>query len=134
MCSQICVCMPTSLTNIQRRTSPRLWPKSSAHTRTNLWTHGNFAFDMQGRKRSVSIMSGILVHIHATKHNISRSDCKILSTGVSVADLLVRGSPDISKLNPVVNANIGSTSLDLFQSCFVANNYNYIFANISLAD
>ena len=43
-----------------------------------------------------------------TKHNISRSDFKILSAGISEADLLVRENLYISKLNSVLNANIRS--------------------------
>jgi hypothetical protein len=66
------------------------------------------------KKRSVSTMSGILAHIHTTKHQISPSDFKILSTATSEADLLIRESLFISKLNPILNANIRSTPLDLF--------------------
>ena len=38
---------------------------------------------LTGKKRSVSTMSGILAHIHPTKHQISPSDFKILSTATS---------------------------------------------------
>ena len=69
---------------------------------------------LTGKKRSVSTMSGILAHIHTTKHQISPSDFKILSTASSEADLLIRESLFISKLNPTLNANIRSTPLDLF--------------------
>ena len=47
---------------------------------------------LTGKKRSVSTMSGILAHIHTTKHQISPSDFKILSTASSEADLLIRES------------------------------------------
>ena len=50
------------------------------------------------KKHSISTMSGILAHIHTTKHNILRTEFKILSTGISDADLLVRESLYISKL------------------------------------
>ena len=53
---------------------------------------------LTGKKRSVSTMSGILAHIHTTKHQISPSDFKILSTATSEADLLIRESLFISKL------------------------------------
>ena len=69
---------------------------------------------LTGKKRSVSTMSGILAHNHTTKHQISPSDFKILSTATSEADLLIRESLFISKLNPILNANIRSTPLDLF--------------------
>jgi hypothetical protein len=53
---------------------------------------------LTGKKLSVSTMSGIL---HTTKHQISPSDFKILSTATSEADLLIRESLFIScKLNP----------------------------------
>ena len=55
-----------------------------------------------GTKRSVSTMSGILAHIHTTKHQISPSDFKILSTATSETDLLIRESIFISKLNPTL--------------------------------
>ena len=42
---------------------------------------------LTGKKRSVSTMSGILAHIHTTKHQISLSDFKIVSTATSEADL-----------------------------------------------
>ena len=60
---------------------------------------------LTGKKRSVSTMPGILAHIHTTKHQISPSDFKILSTATSEADLLIRESLFIFKLNPVLNAN-----------------------------
>jgi hypothetical protein len=41
---------------------------------------------LTGKRRSVSTMSGILAHIHTTKHKISPSDYKILSTASSEAD------------------------------------------------
>ncbi len=69
---------------------------------------------LTGKKRSVSTMLGILAHIHTTKHQISPSDFKILSTGTSETDLLIRESLFISKLNPILNANIRSAPLDLF--------------------
>ena len=68
---------------------------------------------LTGKKRSVSTMSGILAYIHSTKHQISPSDFKILSTASSEADSLIRESLFISKLNPILNANIRSTPLDL---------------------
>jgi hypothetical protein len=43
---------------------------------------------LTGKKRSVSTMSGILAHIYTTKHQISPSDFKILSTATSEADLM----------------------------------------------
>ena len=61
---------------------------------------------LTGKKRSVSTMSGILAHIHTTKHQISPSGFKILSTATSEADLLIRESLFIPKLNPILNANI----------------------------
>ena len=63
---------------------------------------------LTGKKHSVSTMSGIHAHIHTTKHQISPSDFKVLSTATSEADLL------ISNLNPILNANIRSTPLDVF--------------------
>jgi hypothetical protein len=48
------------------------------------------------------------------KHTVSASDFKILSSGTSEWDLLIRESLLISQLNPVLNANIKSTPLELF--------------------
>jgi hypothetical protein len=83
---------------------------------------------LTGKKRSVSTMSGIPAHIHTTKHQISPSDFKILSTASSEADLLIHESLFISKLNPTLNANIRSTPLDLFL-CFARSliTNHYIF-------
>jgi hypothetical protein len=83
---------------------------------------------LTGKKRSVSTISGILAHIHTNKHQISPSDFKILSTASSEADLLIRESLFISKLNPTLNANIRSTPLELFKffARFLITNH-YIF-------
>jgi hypothetical protein len=51
-------------------------------------------------------MSSILAHKHRHKHPVSASDFKILSSGTSEWDLLIRESLLISQLNPVLNANI----------------------------
>jgi hypothetical protein len=59
---------------------------------------------LTGKKRSVSTMSGMLAHIHTTKHQISPSDFKILSTATSEADLLIRESLFISKLKDAVQS------------------------------
>ena len=83
------------------------------HIHTRISEHMGVS-PLTGKKRSVSTMSGILAHIHTTKHQISPSDFKILSTASSEADLLIRESLFISKLNPILNANIRSTPLDLF--------------------
>ena len=83
------------------------------HIHTRISEHMGVS-PLTGKKRSVSTMSGILAHIHTTKHQISPSDFKILSTGTSETDLLIRESLFISKLNPILNANIRSAPLDLF--------------------
>ena len=83
------------------------------HIHTRISEHMDVS-PLTGEKRSVSTMSGILAHIHTTKHQISPSDFKILSTASSEADLLIRESLFISKLNPTLYANIRSTTLDLF--------------------
>ena len=75
------------------------------HIHTRISEHMGVS-PLTGKKRSVSTMSGILAHIHTTKHQISPSDFKILSTATSEADLLIRESLFISKLNPILNANI----------------------------
>jgi hypothetical protein len=56
---------------------------------------------LTGKERSVSTMSGILAHIHTTKHQISSSNFKILSTATSEEHLLIRESLSIYKLNPI---------------------------------
>jgi hypothetical protein len=49
------------------------------------------------------------------KHQVSASDFKILSSGTSEWDLLIRESLKlISQLNPVLNVNIRPTPLELF--------------------
>jgi hypothetical protein len=69
---------------------------------------------LTGKERSISTMSSILAHKHMHKHPLSASDFKILSSGTSEWDLLIRESPLISQLNPVLNANIRSIPLELF--------------------
>jgi hypothetical protein len=59
---------------------------------------------LTGKERSISTMSSILAHKH--KHTVSASDFKILSSGTSEWDLLIRESLLISQINPVLNANI----------------------------
>ena len=59
------------------------------HIHTRISEHMGVS-PLTGKKRSVSTMSGILAHIHTTKHQISPSDFKILSTATSEADLLIR--------------------------------------------
>jgi hypothetical protein len=66
------------------------------------------------KERSISTMSSILAHKHMHKHPVSASYFKILSSGTSEWDLLIRESLLISQLNPVLNANIRSTPLELF--------------------
>ena len=69
---------------------------------------------LTGKERSISTMSSILAHKHMHKHPVSASDFKILSSGTSEWDLLIRESLLISQLNPVLNANIRSTPPELF--------------------
>jgi hypothetical protein len=57
---------------------------------------------LTGKERSISTMSSILAHKHMNKHPVSEWD------------LLIRESLLISQLNPVLNANIRSTPLELF--------------------
>ena len=59
------------------------------HIHTRISEHMGVS-PLTGKKRYVSTMSGILAHIHTTKHQISPSDFKILSTATSEADLLIR--------------------------------------------
>jgi hypothetical protein len=66
------------------------------------------------------------------KHPVSASDFKILSSGTSEWDLLIRESLLISQLNPVLNANIRSTPLELFQLCNINLNYTNNALNINL--
>jgi hypothetical protein len=49
------------------------------------------------KERSISTMSGILAHKHMHKHRVSASDFKILSSGTSEGDLLIRESLLISQ-------------------------------------
>jgi hypothetical protein len=67
---------------------------------------------LTGKERSISTMSSILAHKHMHKHPVSASDFKILSSGTSEWDLLIREILLISQLNPVLNANIRSTPLE----------------------
>jgi hypothetical protein len=64
---------------------------------------------LTGKERSISTMSSILAH-----KPVSASNFKILSWSTSEWDLLIRESLLISQLNPVLNANIRSTHLELF--------------------
>jgi hypothetical protein len=69
---------------------------------------------LTGKERSILTMSGVLAHEHMHKYPVTASDFKILSSGTSEWDLFIRESILISQLNPVLNANIRSTPLDLF--------------------
>jgi hypothetical protein len=66
------------------------------------------------------------------KHPVSASYFKILSSGTSEWDLLIRESLLISQLNPVLNANIRSTPLELFYLCNINLNYTNHALNIDL--
>ena len=60
-----------------------------------------------GKERSVSTKSIVLAYTHFTKHHISASDFKILSSGTSERSrdaLNIRESLLISKINPVLNS------------------------------
>jgi hypothetical protein len=69
---------------------------------------------LTGKERSISTMSSILAHKHMHKHPVSASDFKILLSGTSECDLLIRESLLISHHNPVFNAIIRSGPLELF--------------------
>ena len=69
---------------------------------------------LTGKERSISTMSSIFAHKHMHKHPVSASDFKILSPLLSGIFLSVHESLLISQLNPVLNANIRSTPLELF--------------------
>ena len=83
------------------------------HIHTRISEHMGVS-PLTGKERSISTMSSILAHKHMHKHPVSASDFKILSSGTSEWDLLIRESLLISQLNPVLNANIRSTPLELF--------------------
>ena len=63
---------------------------------------------------NIPTISSILAHKHMHKYPVSASDFKILSSGTSEWDLLIRESLLISQLNPVLTDNIRSTPLELF--------------------
>ena len=69
---------------------------------------------MTGKERSISTMSSILAHKHMHKHTVSASDFKILSSGTSEWDLLIRESLLISQLNPVLNVILDLPLLSYF--------------------
>ena len=71
---------------------------------------------LTGKERSISTMSSILAHKHMHKHPVSASDFKILLSGTSECDLLIRESLLISQHNPVFNAIIRSGPLELLIS------------------
>jgi hypothetical protein len=85
------------------------------HIHTRISEHMGVS-PLTGKERSISTMSSILANKHMHKHPVSASDFKILSSGTSEWDLLIRKSLLISQLNPVLNANIRSTprALELF--------------------
>jgi hypothetical protein len=83
------------------------------HIHTRVSEHMGVSL-LTGKERSISTMSSILAHKHMHKHPVSASDFKMLSSGTSERDLLIRESLLISQLNPVLNANIRSTPLELF--------------------
>lgn len=58
--------------------------------------------------------SCILSHLSETGHTASIDDFRILSSGNSTSELLVKESLLIRKLNPLLNSNISSVPLSLF--------------------
>jgi hypothetical protein len=83
-------------------------------TFTRILEHNMGVWPLTEKERSISTMSSIFAHKHMHKHPVSASDFKIQSSGTSEWDLLIRESLLISQLNPVLNANIRSTPLELF--------------------
>jgi hypothetical protein len=69
---------------------------------------------LAGKERSIPTMSCILAHKHIHKHPVSASDFKILLSGTSEWDLLIRESVLICQHNPAPNAIIRSAALELF--------------------
>ena len=86
----------------------RVW-----HIHTRISEHMGVSL-LTGKERSISTKSSLLAHKHMQKHSVSASDFKIISSGTSEWDILFRESLLISQLNPVLNANIRSTPLELF--------------------
>ena len=83
------------------------------HIHTRISEHMGVS-PLTGKERSISTMSSILAHKHMHKHPVSASDFKILLSGTSECDLLIRESLLISQHNPVFNAIIRSGPLELF--------------------
>jgi hypothetical protein len=83
------------------------------HIHTSISEHMGVS-PLTGKERSISSMSSILAHKNMHNHPVSTSDFKILSSGTSEWDLLICESLLVSQLNPVLNANIRSTPLELF--------------------
>jgi hypothetical protein len=82
------------------------------HIHTRISEHMGVS-PLTGKERSISTMSSILAHKHMHKHPVSASDFKSLS-GTSEWAVLICESLLISQLNPVLNANIRSTPVELF--------------------
>ena len=61
------------------------------HIHTRISEHMGVS-PLTGKERSISTMSSILAHKHIHKHAVSVSDFKILSSGTSEWDLLIRES------------------------------------------
>ena len=83
------------------------------HIHTRISEHMGVS-PLTGKERSISTMSSILAHKHMHNHPVSASDFKILLSGTSECDLLIRESLLISQHNPVFNAIIRSGPLELF--------------------
>jgi hypothetical protein len=122
-----CVNVSACLANIQCATAltreliHNMWSQGNGYpvfkwkeTRKHIISEHTGVSPLTGKERSISTMSSILAHKHMHKHPVSASDFKILSSGTSEWDLLIRESLLISQLNHVLNANIRSTPLELF--------------------
>ena len=71
------------------------------HIHTRISEHMGVSH-LTGNKRSVSTMSGILAHIQTTKHHISPSDFKILSTATVLLKRIYSFAKAFSYLNLIL--------------------------------
>ena len=88
--------------------------QTARHLHTRVWDHlGSSA--LTGKTLAHTSPSSILSHLSETGHTASIDDFRILTTtSNSTLELLVKESLLIRKLNPPLDASVGSIPLTLF--------------------
>ena len=87
--------------------------RTACHLHTRASDHLGVS-PLTGKKNANPSPSNIFTHLSETRLSATMNDFRVLSAYTSPSELLIRESLLIRKLNPSLNANIGSVPLPLF--------------------